>query len=271
QIGNMEEYELFVGIMWNRLGTPTPRAESGTVEEYERAVAAFESNGKPDIWFYFREAAANLNTEEELIQRGKLLTFKREVQRRALTHDYNTPSNFRERFRNDLFLWLNKGLTFEQLWQQLANKSTPTDQMGPILASELDMGSSFHDSVRLGSNIKFRVNLDSVGYLLLLNKGTTGKVYCLSPSGYVPEPYLPAGITILPQNSSPKTSFKVTGTLGLEQLVAIVTTDKPPLDWLPRGIQKPLQLNEKHLNQLLEYLDRSSDCQVLYMEYTVTA
>ena len=108
QIGNMEEYELFVGIMWNRLGTPTPRAESGTVEEYERAVAAFESNGKPDIWFYFREAAAQLNSESELEQRRKVLAFKKEVQGRALTHDYEKPSDFRERFRQGLSFWLSR-------------------------------------------------------------------------------------------------------------------------------------------------------------------
>ncbi|MEM7589958.1 MAG: hypothetical protein AAF383_00280 [Cyanobacteria bacterium P01_A01_bin.83] len=108
QIANMEEYELFVGIMWNRLGTPTPRAESGTVEEYERAVAAFESNGKPNIWFYFREAASQLNSESELEQRSKVLAFKKKVQNKALTHDYKKPIDFRERFRQGLSLWLSQ-------------------------------------------------------------------------------------------------------------------------------------------------------------------
>ncbi|NEO48236.1 MAG: hypothetical protein F6K55_30605 [Moorea sp. SIO4A3] len=108
QIGNMEEYELFVGIMWNRLGTPTPRAESGTVEEYQRAVAAFESNGKPDIWFYFRDAAANLNTKEKLKQREKVLDFKEKIQRKGLTNDYKQPANFRDRFHQDLSLWLSR-------------------------------------------------------------------------------------------------------------------------------------------------------------------
>nr|WP_149030941.1 hypothetical protein [Moorena producens] len=108
QIGNMEEYELFVGIMWNRLGTPTPRAKSGTVEEYKRAVAAFESNRKPDIWFYFRDARANLKSEDELEQRKKVLNFKEKIQSKALTKDYKQPANFRDRFRQDLSLWLNK-------------------------------------------------------------------------------------------------------------------------------------------------------------------
>jgi hypothetical protein len=56
QIAEMSRYHLFVGIMWNRLGTPTPRAESGTVEEFERAVEAHKTGGHPEIWFYFRKA-----------------------------------------------------------------------------------------------------------------------------------------------------------------------------------------------------------------------
>ncbi|NEP28320.1 hypothetical protein, partial [Moorena sp. SIO3I6] len=108
QIGNMEEYELFVGIMWNRLGTSTPRAKSGTVEEYKRAVAAFESNRKPDIWFYFRDAPAKLNSDDELEQRKKVLDFKKEIQSKGLTKDYRQPANFRDRFRQDLSLWLAK-------------------------------------------------------------------------------------------------------------------------------------------------------------------
>ena len=66
--------------MWNRLGTPTPRAESGTVEEFERAVAALTQHGQPNIWFYFRQAPAKLDTDEQLEQRKKVLAFKKQVQ-----------------------------------------------------------------------------------------------------------------------------------------------------------------------------------------------
>src|SRR5947209_12480345 len=34
QIANMDKFDLFVGIMWKRFGRPTPRAESGTEEEF---------------------------------------------------------------------------------------------------------------------------------------------------------------------------------------------------------------------------------------------
>jgi hypothetical protein len=108
QIARMKEYELFVGIMWNRVGTKTPRAESGTIEEFERAVTAFKRKGQPEIWFYFRQSAARLDTEEQLEQRRKVLVFKRKVQRNAMPCNYTTPSNFRDLFRTQLTLWLNK-------------------------------------------------------------------------------------------------------------------------------------------------------------------
>lgn len=45
QIADMTDYELFIGIMWNRFGTPTPRAGSGTEEEFLRAVETLEKQG----------------------------------------------------------------------------------------------------------------------------------------------------------------------------------------------------------------------------------
>lgn len=51
QIG--EEYDLFLGIMWKRFGTPTGRAASGTVEEFERALVRYRASGSPQLMFYF--------------------------------------------------------------------------------------------------------------------------------------------------------------------------------------------------------------------------
>ncbi|MEZ2224718.1 DUF4062 domain-containing protein [Microcoleus sp.] len=107
QIGTMKEYDIFLGIMWNRVGTPTKRALSGTIEEFKRAVRANKSHEKPDIWFYFRKSKAHLDTPEKLQQAKKVVTFKNELQGKALTHDYNSPSNFRDMFRENISLWLN--------------------------------------------------------------------------------------------------------------------------------------------------------------------
>lgn len=51
------DYDLFVGIMWSRFGTPTDRAGSGTKEEFDRALARYRENPKSlDILFYFKDA-----------------------------------------------------------------------------------------------------------------------------------------------------------------------------------------------------------------------
>jgi hypothetical protein len=107
QIAEMSKYALFVGIMWNRLGTPTSRAPSGTVEEFERAVQASKQNGQPDIWFYFRESPSKMDTEEQLEQRGKVLAFKKQVQTNGMPWPYKNPLDFRDKFRNQMILWLN--------------------------------------------------------------------------------------------------------------------------------------------------------------------
>lgn len=55
QIGN--EYDVFIGIFWGRLGTSTPRASSGTIEEFENAYARFKKTGEtPEIMIYFKDA-----------------------------------------------------------------------------------------------------------------------------------------------------------------------------------------------------------------------
>ncbi len=107
QIAEMGKYALFVGIMWNRLGTPTPRSASGTVEEFERAASALEQHGQPAIWFYFRQSPSKMDTEEQLEQRRKVLEFKKRVEAKGLPWSYKRPADFEDKFRNQVMLWLN--------------------------------------------------------------------------------------------------------------------------------------------------------------------
>lgn len=126
QIAEMSKYALFVGIMWNRLGTPTSRATSGTVEEFERAVQASKQNGQPDIWFYFRDSASKLDTEDQLEQRKKVLAFKEEVKANGMPWTYKNPADFRDKLRTQMILWLN---TFEKrtVTNQDAEPLSPTE------------------------------------------------------------------------------------------------------------------------------------------------
>jgi hypothetical protein len=53
QIG--DDFDIFIGIMWARFGSPTPRAGSGTEEEFDRALARLRHNPTAlRIMFYFK-------------------------------------------------------------------------------------------------------------------------------------------------------------------------------------------------------------------------
>lgn len=108
QIADMTEYDLFIGIMWNRFGTPTPRAGSGTEEEFIRAVESFENNGTPQIMFYFNQAPHSFNSPEEAEQKMKVLKFKQDLEQKGLPYSYNSIDEFKRDFRNHIESWLVK-------------------------------------------------------------------------------------------------------------------------------------------------------------------
>lgn len=66
QIG--EEYDVFLGIMWNRFGSPTGRAASGTIEEFERALARYRISGVPQLMFYFKKVDSNADVEASQLE-----------------------------------------------------------------------------------------------------------------------------------------------------------------------------------------------------------
>ena len=52
-----QDYEFFIGIMWCTAGTPTRRAVSGTIEEFNLAKARYDKDSNSvKIMFYFKEA-----------------------------------------------------------------------------------------------------------------------------------------------------------------------------------------------------------------------
>jgi hypothetical protein len=49
------DYDVFLGIFWGRIGTPTIGHASGTLEEFENALDRFRSTGSPEIVIYFKD------------------------------------------------------------------------------------------------------------------------------------------------------------------------------------------------------------------------
>ncbi len=77
QIG--DAYDIFLGLLWKRFGTPTPRAGSGTEEEFNRALARHSQNSKSlRILFYFKTGAINLS-EVDPAELARVREFQRKL------------------------------------------------------------------------------------------------------------------------------------------------------------------------------------------------
>ncbi len=60
-----DDFDLFVGIMWYRFGTPTERYGSGTIEEFERAKSRFDAdNASVRLMIYFKDEPAPMPPTE---------------------------------------------------------------------------------------------------------------------------------------------------------------------------------------------------------------
>lgn len=95
QIG--DEYDIFIGMMWQRFGTPTGRAGSGTEEEFERAYKRFlDDNGQTKIMIYF--SAKPIKPDEiDIEQLGKVRDFKSRAQSLGILHwSFNDVESFQK-------------------------------------------------------------------------------------------------------------------------------------------------------------------------------
>lgn len=104
-----DDYDIFIGIMWSKFGTPTGRAESGTKEEFLNAYEKWKtSDGKElVIMFYFKNAPIlpeNIDPEQITF----LKNFKAELgDKGGLYSQFNDLEEFKQFVR----IHLNKALT----------------------------------------------------------------------------------------------------------------------------------------------------------------
>src|SRR5579863_4180980 len=79
------DYDIFIGVMWKRCGTPTASSQSGTIEEFQRALARREQTGRPTIMFYFCEESVPFPRSDELEQLAKVVRFREELASKGYT------------------------------------------------------------------------------------------------------------------------------------------------------------------------------------------
>lgn len=99
QIG---EYDIFIGIMWKRFGTPTKMAGSGTEEEFRNAYSSWDKTRSPQIMFYFCQASLEFPNDDDLEQIKKVNAFRRELSEKGLIGVYTDHDKFTDIVRQDL-------------------------------------------------------------------------------------------------------------------------------------------------------------------------
>jgi len=95
-------YDIFVGIMWKRFGTPTGIAESGTLEEFNLAYEHWQLDNNFPVLFYFSQAKYKPNSISEIEQAAKVLAFKEQLATKGLVWEYPNAASFPDVFRPHL-------------------------------------------------------------------------------------------------------------------------------------------------------------------------
>jgi hypothetical protein len=110
----VEQWDIFIGILWTRFGSPTGNKDndtglpfnSGTEEEFKSGYRAWKATGRPHILFYRRSTSPISLDDIDPDQYAKVRVFfdkfKPETGNPGLFTSYGLPSEFESRVRQDL-------------------------------------------------------------------------------------------------------------------------------------------------------------------------
>ncbi len=111
-----DKWDIFIGILWQRFGSPTGEVdpqtgkefESGSIEEFSRAYAFWHQHGAPRILFYRSKQPVNVfDLKPEQIQalqkvESFFAQFGPHANHPGYYHTYQTPEDFKDAVRQDL-------------------------------------------------------------------------------------------------------------------------------------------------------------------------
>ena len=133
QINN--EYDVFIAVFWGKIGSPTQSAESGTIEEFDRAYKRYiEDECSIDIMIYFKDHAIP-PSKMDLGQLQKIQKLKERIgEKGGLYSTFDSIENFETRLRFDLS-------KIAQKWslKDVAKKGLESEQIRIEEQSEADI------------------------------------------------------------------------------------------------------------------------------------
>lgn len=116
------QYDVLIGLLWLKLGTPTKRDKSGTVEEINRAL----KNKEKEQLVYFKTASptdiTKINPEELL----KINEFKKDLgSKGVLYHEFSSTTKFESLFRIQLTKLIYDKLSSNNTQNDTTNNNLP--------------------------------------------------------------------------------------------------------------------------------------------------
>jgi cell division GTPase FtsZ len=90
------DIDIFVGVLWSRLGTPTAAADSGTVEEFNEAYSSWSKCGRPWIAFYFCDRPVQFGGVGRAQQYLGVAQFRESFPDKGIYFTYTTVSQFEQ-------------------------------------------------------------------------------------------------------------------------------------------------------------------------------
>ena len=115
----IKRYDIFIGIMGDRFGSPTETSESGTQAEFEDAYELWKNNaGVYEIMFYFREIQCCPKNLDEAEQLYKAIKFRTEISEKLHYRKYKEPHDFEQFLRDDLEKTVKRLIKKEKAFQE---------------------------------------------------------------------------------------------------------------------------------------------------------
>ncbi|MCI0442156.1 DUF4062 domain-containing protein [bacterium] len=144
------DYDFFIGIMWYRFGTPTGRAESGTIEEFQRAKERFDQDpSSVQLMIYFKDAPAPLPPSKlDHLQLARVAEFRSTLGEEGGLHwPFMSADDFEKLVRLHLTrhiqAWLSKNVISKPMIVVESTKTTK--KVDETIASDQEEGPGFLD------------------------------------------------------------------------------------------------------------------------------
>lgn len=116
------EWDILVGLLWLKIGTPTKRDKSGTIEEINRTILIKEK----ELLVYFKTAPPDDIDKIDLIQLGQVRDFRVELSSKGVLYkEFNSIEQFESLFRINLT---------NLIIEKILNQKTPQESLVPLKA-----------------------------------------------------------------------------------------------------------------------------------------